>query len=352
MATIIQVAQEAGVSPTTVSRSFTDSPLLSRETRERVMEVADRLNYRPPHIRKKHREAALAGQSALSGGAIGFQFFAPDDSATIQSDAFYAPLMAGAQAEAEKLELHLLLHTTTRHRMLSELPRMIREQAVSGMLLVGTADPEILTAFLEHVPQIVLVDNRDGTGRHDCIVSDGIAGAALSTKYLFDLGHRRIGFAMSESQTPTFQDRLTGYLAAHFRAGLPADSSLIVATGTEEDFNSQVRALLARPDRPTAFVAANDPHAYRLIQMCRESGLQIPGDIGVIGFDDDNFSALCYPPLTTLRVDTAYMGRLAIQRLQARILESRGAGEPEPPITLQVPVSLVVRDSCRPLNQS
>ncbi len=311
------------------------------------MEVANRLDYRPPHIRKRNRAAALAAQSGASGGAIGFQFFAPADNATVQGDAFYAPMMAGAQAEAEKLGLPLMLNTTSRHQMLSELPRMVREQTVSGMLLVGTADPEILAAFLEHVPQIVLVDNHDETGRHDCILSDGIGGAAAATNYLFELGHRRIGFAMSESQTATFQDRLTGYLAAHFRAGIAVDPALIVTTESEMELWEQMRVLLASPDRPSALVAANDPHAYRLMQICRDSGLQIPDDISIVGFDDDKFSTLSYPPLTTLRVDTAYMGRLAVQRLQARLLESRGTTEPEPPVNLQVSVTLIVRDSCR-----
>ncbi|BDI31946.1 LacI family transcriptional regulator [Capsulimonas corticalis] len=339
------------MSPATVSRSFTDSPMLSADTRQRVLEVAKRLNYRPPHVRKKQRERALIREDAATGVSIGLQFFAPADTATIQGDAFYAPMMTGAQAETEKLGMHLLLHTTNRRKMLTDLPRMIRDQIISGMLLVGSASPEILDAFLEHVPQIVLVDNRDLTGKHDCILSDGIGGATAATQYLFELGHSRVAFAMSDPETTTFQDRLTGYLSAHFKAGRTADPSLLICATTEAQFSDQVTAMLSRPDRPTAILAANDPHAYRLMQICRDLGLQIPDDVSIVGFDDDKHSSLCYPALTTLRVDTAYMGQLAVQRLATRLLELQDLKDedaaPRPPINIEVPVSLIVRGSCR-----
>jgi LacI family repressor for deo operon, udp, cdd, tsx, nupC, and nupG len=345
--TIHEVAKEAGVSPSTVSRSFTDSRLLTDETRERVLAVARRLNYRPPHVRAKDR-AGSAGRRREAIAALGFQFFAPSDTATVDTDAFYAPVLAGAQAEAQELGLHLLVHTTTRHQLDAELPRMISEQAVAGLLLVGTADEEVLASFLAHVPRIVLVDNRDLTGRHDCVLSDGVGGAAAAVQYLFGLGHRRVAFAMSAPQTLTFQDRLTGYLKAHVNAGVPIDASRIVAAGPEDDFAARVQDLLARPERPTAVLAANDPHAYLVIQTCHRLGLRIPDDVSIMGFDDDKFSSLSLPPLTTMRVETEFLGRLAVRRLMERVRQGATGARPEPAINVEVPVSLVVRDSCRP----
>src|SRR5262249_36950753 len=147
---------------------------------------------------------------------IGFQFFSHTETETAQNNAFYAPLLHGAQAEAEASGRHLLLFTMHRHCISGELPRMVRKKQLAGMLLVGTADPEILTAFYAHIPHIVLVDNRDVTGQHDSIVSNGFEGAFAATRYLFELGHRHIGFAMTEPQTLTFRDRLHGYVSAHF----------------------------------------------------------------------------------------------------------------------------------------
>ena len=349
MPTIHEVAKEAGVSASTVSRSFTDSTLLTEATRERVLEVARRLNYRPPHARLTTRiEPRTAMRPAPERRTIGFQFFAPSETATVHTDAFYAPMLAGAQAEALAHGMPLVIHTTTRSGLSHDLLKQSREQAVAGMLLVGTADPEILADFLEHVPQIVLVDNRDPSQRHDCVLSDGIGGAASATDYLFSLGHRRIAFVMSDPQTATFQDRLTGYMAAHFRAGLTAERRRIIEANTDAEFVSVVTALFQSDERPTAIVAANDPHAYRLIQICHGLGIRVPEDISIIGFDDDQFSSLATPALTTMRVDTEYLGRLAVRRLLTRLQEKAGGAAAEPSVNIEVPVTLVVRGSCAP----
>ena len=355
MPTIHEVAKEAGVSASTVSRSFTDSTLLTDATRERVLEVARRLDYRPPHARLTTRSArGTTTRPAPERRTIAFQFFAPSETATVHTDAFYAPMLAGAQAEALSQGMPLMIHTTTRSGLSHDLSKQSREQAVAGMLLVGTADPEILTDFLEHVPQIVLVDNRDPSQRHDCVLSDGIGGAASATGYLFSLGHRRVAFVMSDPQTATFQDRLTGYMAAHFRAGMTAERRQIIEAATDAAFVSEVTTLLTgeAQNRPTALVAANDPHAYRLIQICHHLGIRVPEDISIIGFDDDQFSALATPALTTMRVDTEYLGRLAVRRLLTRLQEkSPESGVPtpkEPSINIEVPVSLIVRGSCAP----
>ncbi len=352
MPTIYEVAKEAHVSPSTVSRSFTDSDLLTDATRARVLEVARRLNYQPPHARlaaKALRAASADKQHGQVGQTIGFEFFAPSETATAQTDAFYAPMLAGAQAEAQTLGMHLLIYTTTRHSLPDELPRRLREQALAGLLLVGTADPEILAGFLAHVSQIVLLDNRDPQRRHDCVLSEGIGGAAEAARYLFSLGHERVAFVMSEPQTATFQDRLTGFLSAHFQAGRPVERDFIVAAQGAEEFAAQVERLLTRPDRPTAILAANDPHAYRVMQICHTLGLRIPQDLSVMGFDADQFSALSTPALTTMRVDTEYLGRLAVRRLLLRLQENTDGKTPELSVNMEVPVSLLVRASCGPV---
>lgn len=346
MATIYDVAKQAGVSTATVSRSFSKTNQLSVETRERVLAVAAQLNYRPRRAQSTEEITSPERQIVLTN-PIGFQFFAISETATVQNNAFYAPLLQGAQAEAEASGLHLLLYTMYRHNALRELPRTIREKQVAGMLLVGTADPEILATFYAHIPQIVLVDNRDLTGQHDGILSDGFGGAFAAARYLFELGHRRIGFVMSEPQTLTFRDRLHGYIAAHYEFAAPLDPCRIVTADTAEDFGPKVQALLSSPERPTALLAANDVHAYLVMQIARELGLEIPGDLSLIGFDDEKYSALAYPPLTTVHVDTEYMGRLATRHLLRRLKEAEQSVPPERPIHTTVPVALVVRDSCR-----
>lgn len=354
MSSIHEVAKQAGVSTATVSRTFNTPGLLNAQTHQRVLEVAHRLDYRPNRgrARKSGPQSAAGKMTGAQEAFIGFQFFSQTPTDVLQSNAFYAPILAGAQSEAASTNLHLLLHTTDRHQMTQGLPKMVSEQAIAGMLLVGTADPEILTAFLEHVPQIVLVDNRDATGKHDCVVSDGLGGIMEATRYLFELGHQRIAFLLDDLQVVTFQDRLRGFVCAHFERGLNVSPNQVISSAPGEDTRLCIREFLLSPDRPTALIAANDMLALSVTQVCRELGVRIPEDLSLVGFDDIEFSAQFWPPLTTVRVNKDLMGRLAVNRLQMRLQAEDNSLEAIPPITLEVPVSLVERHSCRRISSS
>ncbi len=347
MNSIREVAKQAGVSTATVSRAFNTPELISALTHKRVLEAADRLNYRP--LRARQRAVAAEIVSAAEEPFIGFQFFGASPADLPQANAFYAPLLAGAQVTAAERGLHLLVHTTDRHQLAQQLPKMVREQTVAGMLLVGTADPKILSVFLERVSQIVLVDCHDPTRRHDCIVSDGFGGALAATQYLFELGHQKIAFLRDDALSTSFQDRLRGFVCAHFEAGFSADPRLILTVPSEDDLPNVLRDLLALPERPTALLVANDTQALAVMQACRALNLSIPEDLSLVGFDDIESSSHTWPQLTTVRVPKEDMGRLAVTRLQERLRALNNSPEAMTPVTLEVPVSLIVRQSCRPL---
>lgn len=348
MHSIREVAKQAGVSTATVSRAFNNPELIAPHTHRRVLEAADNLNYRPLRVRGRKITPSPAAAVAVDT-FLGFQFFSADPGDLIQANPFYAPLMAGAQAAADAAGMHLLVNTTDRHALEQELPRMVREQTVAGMLLVGTADPEILSVFLERVPEIVLVDHRDPTGQHDCVISDGVGGMAEATRYLLGLGHRRIAFLQDAADVPTFRDRLRGFVCAHFEAGLSVDPARVL-TANAAALPGVLGPLLKSAERPTALVAANDSQAYQVMQLCRTLGVSIPGDLSLVGFDNIGFSAQTWPPLTTVHVPKKQMGSLAVSRLQARLQATEGSLESLPPVTLEVPVSLKVRQSCRALS--
>ena len=348
MHSIREVAKQAGVSTATVSRAFNNPELIAPHTHRRVLEAADHLNYRPLRMRGRKAAPPVAVPAAVEA-FLGFQFFSatPDDQ--IQANPFYAPLMAGAQAAADAAGMHLLVNTTNRHALEQELPRMVRDQTVAGMLLVGTADPQILSVFLERVPEIVLVDHRDPAGQHDCVISDGVGGMAEATRYLLGLGHRRIAFLQDAAGVPTFRDRLRGFVCAHFEAGLTVDPALVL-TANAAALPGVLGPLLKSADRPTALVAANDWQTYQVMQLCRTLGISIPADLSLVGFDNIGFSAQTWPPLTTVHVPKKQMGSLAVSRLQARLRATENSLESLPPVTLEVPVSLKVRQSCRALS--
>ncbi|MBC8101301.1 MAG: LacI family DNA-binding transcriptional regulator [Cytophagales bacterium] len=352
MANIRDVARAAGVSPATVSRTFTTPDLINAQTQKRVIEIARQMNYRPPRLRTSKGSLVSKTVSATVSArdAIGFQFFSAVPGDTLGSNTFYGPVFAGAMEEASTLGLHLLVHTTSRHALSLEVPRMVQEQAIGGMLLVGTADPEILSTFAAHVPNIVLVDNRDEAGIYESVISDGFGGVYAATHYLLGLGHRRIGFFLSEPGITTFQDRLRGYLCALYEAGVSVEPDLVLrGDGPDERRADQLSAYLTGPHRPTALITANDDTALVALQVCRTLNLTVPNDLSLVGFDDIEFSSHANPSLTTVRVAKEQMGRLAVRRLHARLGKESASSLLEQPVRHEIPVTLVIRESCQAL---
>jgi len=347
MSSIHEVAKHAGVSTATVSRTFSTPDLLSHETRERVLAVADRLNYRPR--RRASKPSPEISRPNETSDCLGFLFFASDSDSNQIND-FYASVLVGAQEEAAHLGMHLIVRTQPRYAIQSEMPKMSRDQTVSGTLLVGAAPSQVLRMFMDQTAAAVLVDNQALDSDFDCVVSDGFGGMYTATKHLLDLGHRKIGFVLNEPTAPSFKDRLHGYQSALYDAGLAPDPKWIVIAQRDQLIEPFVIAMLESTDRPTAILAANDMNAFGVMKACRDAGLSIPQDVSVIGFDDIPFSVHTYPPLTTVSVDKHYLGRLAVRQLHRRIQETELGTPVEPAVQITVPVTLIHRETCQAVN--
>lgn len=358
MSSIREVAKHAGVSPATVSRAFGTPNLINEQTKIRVFESARTLDYAPPRQRSiseaKTRQRLQHRSTSFLPDTLGFQFFSPGEETTdtISANTFYAPVLSGAQAEAQDLGVHLLVNTTNRHRLLNEPPRMVREKAVGGMLLVGTADKEVLDVFCSYMQDMVLVDHHHADCAFESIISDSFGGAHAATRHLIEMGHRKIGFFLGGLPMGTFQYRESGYLSAMFSAGItPNPDWVLGASENKDQLVAELRAVLTSPDRPTAIVAANDHNALIVLQICAEIGLRVPKELSVIGFDDIEFASHAAPALTTVRVNKEFMGRYAVRRLWERIGRRANTIDREEdalPICHVLPVSLVIRQSCCP----
>jgi DNA-binding LacI/PurR family transcriptional regulator len=368
MASIRDVAKEAGVSPATVSRTFTTPGLINAQTQQRVLAAARQLDYSPPRLRaprlapspirgltsRDHASSLLRPTPSVD--AIGFQFFSATTSPydTLATNTFYTPVLFGAQAETARLGLHLLMHTTDRHSVAATggMPRMIAEQAVGGLLLVGTADPEVIGAFAAHVPNIILVDNHDETGTYESVVSDGFAGAMAATRYLLSLGHRRIAFFLVEEGVVSFNDRLRGYRCALMEAGIVPDPALLFDSKclSDDPAVSNTAARLRRDDGPTALLGANDEAALSMLRACHDFGLRVPEDLSIVGFDNTPAAESAVPALTTVHVNKEALGSLAVRRLYERMRPAAVGttlAANTLPVRHVVPVKLIVRESCR-----
>ena len=345
------IARKAGVSTATVSRTFSAPSTISSETRERVIQVAELMDYRPRRSEALGRRTGRTSKP-LPKGTIGFQFFAAQPHDSLFSNTFYTSILAGAQAEAQRLNLNMLLHSTDRSGLFQQPPQMLSDPAIGGILLVGTPSPNVVDTFASRVPNIVLIDNRDDTGQYDHFVADDFGGGYAATRHLIGLGHRRIAFYGPEPSILTFQQRRRGYLCALFEAGITPDSHLIFDR-TPPNYDS-LKGMLAADlaaaaggGTPTALFAANDFYAMVALSTLRDLGLSVPADFSLIGFDDVDSSQLSHPPLTTVRVDKEALGRQAVRCLQALIHMEDAARAVTHPERHEIGVSLVVRESCR-----
>jgi len=357
MASIRDVAKSAGVSPATVSRTFATPNLISVSTQQRVLEVARQLNYHPRRHRNGNTPLNGAPDEPRAGysGAkrtIGFQFFAetsrPLD--TIATNMLYAPVFAGVQAEAASFGLHLLVDIATQNELdrFPQGPRMLQDDTISGVLIVGAYQAGILDRVASRVSHLVLIDTRGETGTHECVVSNSFEGGLLATRYLLNLGHRRIAFCLSRRGVPIFEDRLRGYLCALFEADVIPETRWIVAPAAgSSDLRGPLQEILIAPHHPTALVACSDEAALFALQVCREMRRGVPQDVSLVGFDDVPLGRHANPQLTTVHVDKEFMGRLAVRCLLARLHQETSPGT-IPAVQHQVPVNLLIRESCRP----
>ncbi len=327
--TIHDVAAEAGVSFGTVSRVINNDVHVKKETRERVLDVVEKLNY------VANRQArSLAGGKTNSIGVL-----VPD-----LGTGYIGEIIRGIDAELSLADLDLILYTT--HRTPTKEANYVANLAsgmVDGLLLVLPRQPQDLVKTMQQRRfPFVLIDHQ-GTGQ-DCPAVGAMnwSGGYNATEYLISLGHKRIGFITGSMDLGCAVDRLAGYRSALKTNHIPEDEALIYEGNFDQpDGYVGASALLDLAHPPTAIFASNDVMAMGVMDAVRNRGLRVPQDISVVGFDDIPQASLVRPALTTINQPLEKMGRVATQVLLS-MLET-----PEKETTrIELPTQLVVRDSC------
>jgi LacI family repressor for deo operon, udp, cdd, tsx, nupC, and nupG len=328
---IKDIAERLGVSPATVSRALADTGLVAEPTLSRIREAASALNYRPNvsarNLRTRRSRAVL-----LVVRDIG--------------NPFYLEVMKGVEAAAREAGYAVLMGNAENDPdREAEYFAMLRDGNADGMVLMTGKLPS--SRFrLDRLPVVVALERIEGAS-FPHVEIDNEAAARDAVRHLISLGHRRIAHIAGPPAEPMAVRRRDGYRRAMAEAGLP------VPQGYEQagDYLLQggrdgCRALLARPDRPTAIFCANDESAFGVIHELRRSGLDVPRDVSVVGFDDIYLSQAIYPPLTTVSQPRAEIGRMAMTVL----LDLIAGGEP-PKTPVMMPTTLMLRESTAPAKQ-
>lgn len=328
MVTIKDVAREAGVSVATVSRVLNGSGPVSEQTGQRIREVAGRLRYVP------HGGArSLITRKTQTLGVL-----LPD-----LYGEFFSEVIRGMDDTAQRHGYHLLISRSHADRHgINTAMRAMRGRVDGVVAMSPDIDAESLLDAPATLPIVLLCSMPRGTGA-DSLTIDNCTGSKAMVSHLIGLGHKRIAIIKGAPRNYDAAERMRGYRLALQQAGITPDPSLVCEGGfTESGGYVAALALLKVTPRPTAIFAANDSMAIGALSALRESGVRVPEDIAVAGFDDIPLARYMDPPLSTVRVPTYDLGARAVEILLHGL---RNKNDHTRQIEL-VSTELVVRRSC------
>ena len=322
------VAAHAGVSQPTVSLVLSGNPRarVAAETRERVLQAARDLGYRP---------------NLLARGLVSRRSYALGIIVPTLDNPFFTEIVSGAERVAAGEGYAVLLcdaRQTSARRHLEALQTRLVDGVVLDASAIGSLPPDALTGL-----NAVVVDQPDG--RFPGVASDALQAGRLAAEHLLGLGHRALGFIGPATDSHTFRMRERGFFAALRAAGVEIPSHLwrrvaaSVGGGREA-----MQELLAPSPRPTAVFCASDLIALGALKACLTAGVRVPEQLSLVGCDDIEIARIVTPELTTVRVPARGLGALAVRRLLQMIEGKKKSPAPKP-----LPVKLIVRGSTAPL---
>lgn len=355
MATIRDVAREAGVGVGTVSRVLNGSGPASPAVRARVLAAAERLGFVP----------SRAAQSLITGRSLAFGVVLPD-----LTNPYFPPLARGVADAARAAGYATLLFDTgwDPEREREAIEALRRQRVDAAVIAVGTQTERLTEMLLAaHIPVVLLDRDPHGLGVPQVAVDD-YAGECAAIAWARRQGHRSIGFLAGPRGVPAADRRLRAYLDAMGRADLSLaevdgrhDLAVAWAEFDFERGKSCAADLLDRHPALTCLVAANDLSALGALAYLASAGIAVPGRCAVVGFDDIPAAALVHPALTTVR-QPAYAVGVEAGRIAVELVTGEAPRAPErvatsaPPASVSqterrgrchlFPAELVVRESC------
>ncbi len=320
------VAAEAGVSTASASLVLRGAPGPGSATRERVLDAAARLGYRPD------RAASLLARrrSRLIGVVMDVR------------STFHAQLVEDVHEAADEHGYDLVLSTVTRTRDEERAVETLLDSRCEALVLLGPELPAERLAALDRQLPVVAVGRPVPSAGVDVVRVADDEGVAQAVEHLADLGHRRIAY-VDGGRGVIAAGRRGGYERAMRRLGLAGELRVLPGNAGEESGARAARTLLAAGDLPSAVVTYNDHSAVGLLDVLLRSGVDVPGAVSVVGFDDSPLARLAHIDLTTVSQESAELTRLAVQAVVERLDGGRSERR-----EVVVPPRLVVRGTTGP----
>lgn len=329
-----EIARKLGLSPAAVSMALNDRPGVSTETRRLVRQTAEAMGYDFTRIEAKAEKKP---------GSI--YFICCQTSSAIFS---YAPIfdeiLRGAMQECQAARYTMRVQQFyAQDDSFQEQIADLRVSGCRGIILLGTeVTPGIAQAFLALKVPLVVVDSYFDTLDCSCVLINNVQGAYLATEHLIRRRMQQPGYLKSNVPLHNFDERWEGYRKALRANGMhPSKSVVHTLAPTIEGAQLEMQEILDRKDTLAGcYFAENDLIAIGAIKALQSRGYRVPVDIAVAGFDNISEGRVMEPPLTTIQIPRAYMGRLAARQLLASIREPVMHS-----VKIEVATELVVRKS-------
>jgi LacI family transcriptional regulator len=335
---IVDIAKAAGVSPASVSLALNDRAGVADETRERIKSVARKLAYRGP------RSAPAA---AVSDTLCFLHVARHGQTINRDHDVFIADYIEGLGQGARAAQLNLEI-VTFKKRPVEEIVRAARRTAAAGIVVLGTelTAAEVEAFALVRKP-LVFLDTYYDFLPYDFVDMNNHDAVFAIVSHLHALGHSKIGMVTSAVETRNVKLREECFVKSLAHLGLPFEPRYLFSVGlTFHRAYEDMRALLrGGPKLPSALFCGNDTVACGCLRALVRHGVRVPDDVSLVGFDDLPLSAVVDPPLTTMEVSKAEIGRMAVHLLLTRIHSEAHA----PPVKVLVGGRLVERESVKDL---
>lgn len=343
LATIKDIAREANVSISTVSRVLNNDDTLNvmEETRDRIIRIAEKLNYSPSKSRRKEgkkEEESLPSESVN----IAILIWATKEEEI--NDPYFLSIRKGIEKRTGELGLEISKLIRVKNNF-----QDLNIEDKDGLIVVGNIDPEDIESVSQSTIPVVYINESPNPEKYDSVITDLEDATNKAMQHLFSLGHKRIGLITGQEYIQRFYDqdnkvteeirRKTFERMMQERDGYnPSD--VYIGDWTTLSGYQLMKSAIEKGDLPTSFFVASDPMAIGAIRAIHEAGKRIPEDVAIVSIDDIDIAGFMNPPLTTVKIHSEQMGISAVDMLLGRI------GGREVPLKVVTPTQLMIRESC------
>lgn len=300
--TIKDVAQLAGVSPSTVSRTCKDHPSISEETKEKVRQAMQKLGYEP-----NFQASNLASQNSRTIGIV-----LPPSARETYENSFYLEAIRGISSFCnQKQYINTVVTGNTEEELLSVIKTMSRSGQVDGFIVLYSKQDDIVINHLynEGFLYVLIGKAYQNINQTIYIDNDNILAAQEATEHLIKQGHKKIAYLGGDNSLMFSADRRAGYQLALTMNGITINPNYCQELPfKKKDQIKAINQLLGSDDRPTAIVVCDDILAFTLEDICEDLKLSIPKDIAIVSFNNSLIAKLATPKLTSIDVNSYQLG--------------------------------------------